>query len=115
MTISPSIIALVTLSDLTASTTLKNFPVHSLPFRLQKVTRPRSIRHSIRYPSNFNSCSHLSPEGGSFTSVASCGETKAGNFALCDPGSLLMIFFCADDVMPDLAECHPTRLETTLS
>src|SRR5882762_4450276 len=39
--------------------------------RLQKRTSPRSTWHNIRYPSNFNSCNHSSPDGGALTSDAS--------------------------------------------
>jgi hypothetical protein len=37
-------------------------------------------------------CSHSSPEGGSFTSVASCGEINAGSFALRAPGKAAICF-----------------------
>src|SRR5438270_14858 len=41
-----------------------NCAVQSWPLRLSSVTRLRSTRQPIRYPSYFSSCTHSGPDGG---------------------------------------------------
>src|SRR5258705_11969867 len=46
----------------------------------------------MRYPSNFSSCSHSLPLGGSFASVASCGGMNSGMAALRAPWRFFSCF-----------------------
>jgi hypothetical protein len=75
-TASPSIRALLAAKLHTASAIFGSLSVKFVPYRLQRVVRPPSLRAMIRYPSCLTSCSQPKPVGGLSTRRGRHGKMK---------------------------------------